>query len=85
MYSLINDCINIENNIKDIKLINEHINKYNFKDNPIKFMPDEEKEINNFLDIIKSFGSLRDKNNSLGKLLKLNDIELHKLLVLSNS
>ena len=76
LYSLINDCINIENNIKNIKLINEHTNKYNFKDNPFKFMPDEEKEINYLLDIIKSFGSLQNKSNSLGKLLKENDIEL---------
>ena len=52
--SLINDCINIENNIKDIYTINENIknfnsNKYiNFKFNP------EEDELQKYLITIKN-------------------------------
>ena len=73
--SLINDCINIENNIKDIKKINENIKKNNLKEILIKFEP-EEKEINNLLNEIKSFGDIQKPNNSLGKLLKEEDCEL---------
>ena len=80
--SLINDCINIENNIKDINMINENINKYNSNSIivDIKFNP-EKGEVNKFIDTIKSFGKIDIKtkkklNNSLGKLLKEKDIEL---------
>ena len=53
---MINDCINIENNIKDINLINENINKCNKNSKKkIEFYP-KEKEINNFLETIKIFG-----------------------------
>ena len=34
------------------------------------------KGINNLLDIIKSFGGIEEKKNSLGQLLNENDIEL---------
>ena len=80
--SLINDCISIENNIKDINMINENINKYNSNSIivDIKFNP-EKGEVNKFIDTIKSFGKIDIKtkkklNNSLGKLLKEKDIEL---------
>ena len=60
---LINDCINIENNIKEINLINETIKNCNSKaDLNIKFIP-EENEIEEFLKSIKNFGILNyDKN-----------------------
>ena len=46
--SYINDCINIENNIKDINIINESINKYNINNKiSIGFSPDES-SIKNF-------------------------------------
>ena len=49
MNSFINDCINIENNIKDINKINEAIKKSNLNNKTeIKFSL-EEKEINEFL------------------------------------
>ena len=53
---LINNCINIENNIKDIHIINEKIQKYsliNIKDE-INFITDDN-EIENFKKLIKSF------------------------------
>ena len=59
--SLINDCIDIENNIKDIKIINEAIAKFNTTDNKILFYPDNENEINDFLNKIKQFGDISDK------------------------
>ena len=39
--SLINDCINIENNIKNITLINENINKCKSLNLKIKFTTEE--------------------------------------------
>jgi len=59
--SLINDCINIENNIKEINNINEKIKKCNFNQNIIiKFYPEKENDINKFLEKIKSFGNIKD-------------------------
>ena len=56
--SYINDCINIENNIKEINIINESINKCNTnKKIKIKFSPKKE-QLNNFLETIKSFGKI---------------------------
>ena len=52
--SLINDCINIENNIKDISIINENITKFNTKKIEINFNP-EKFENNDFLESIKKF------------------------------
>ena len=60
MNLLINNCINIENNIKDINFINEKIKKCNSNKNKnikFKFNP-EENEINNFLETIKEFGKI---------------------------
>ena len=55
---MINDCINIENNIKDINLINENINKCNKNSKQkVEFFP-KENNINNFLlDKIRNFGT----------------------------
>ena len=56
--SMINDCISIENNIKDINLIHTNIKKYNLNENKeIKFTP-EENEINKYLDTIKNLGKI---------------------------
>ena len=74
--SFINDCIYIENNIKDIKIINEAITKYNSKKIEINFIP-EKIENNKFIDSIKKFGNLdikenkeiNEKINIFGKLL----------------
>ena len=61
---LINDCINIENNIKQIDLINETIKKCNSKtDLNIIFNPDE-KEIEEFLNHIKNFGNINCNENA---------------------
>ena len=55
----IHECINIENIIKDIKEIDENLNKCKQSINiPIKFYPENERNIKIFLDIIKNFGKI---------------------------
>ena len=56
--SLINDCINIENNIKEINIINDNIKKSNLnKDQKIIYNIDEE-QINNMINNIQNFGKI---------------------------
>jgi hypothetical protein len=56
--SLLNDCLNIENDITKINEINENINKCNSnKDIDISFNPGE-KEINDFLENFAQFGEI---------------------------
>ena len=55
---LINECIKIEKNLKEINILNENVNKINKLNKIIiKFSPNEE-EINNELERIKSFGKV---------------------------
>ena len=58
----INDCISVEDNIKNIKDINENIEKYKMikesKENKILFSPDDEESINKFLKNIENFGKV---------------------------
>ena len=54
---LINDCINIENNLKDINIINDSIKKYNGNNN-IKYF--YYADIDNLISRIKNFGFLSD-------------------------
>jgi len=56
--SRINDCINIDNNIKNIIEVNENIAKCNSQEISIKFIPEEEGQINEFLETIKAFGKV---------------------------
>ena len=58
--SLINDCLNIENNIKDINKIKESITKNNSLKFEFNFIPDED-GINHFLENIKKFGEISSK------------------------
>ncbi len=56
--SYINDCINIENNINDINIINDNIIKSKLNNNiNIDFTPNED-SLDEFLDKIKSFGTI---------------------------
>ena len=60
---LINDCICIENEIKDINIINESIKKFNSEKNvEVKFSPGEE-GINKFSEEIKKFGEIIHNKN----------------------
>ena len=60
--SLINDCLNIEHNIENIKKINETVKINNLEKIPIQFYP-QEKDISEFLERIKQFGNLGDEFN----------------------
>ena len=78
---LINNCINIENNIKDINIINEKIQKYNLTNikDEINFIIDEN-EMENLQKLIKSFGeieSLKIFEDSL--IIKNNNVYRHNL------
>ena len=60
---LINECLNIENNLKDIKLINEKLENYNSQNINVRFNPKENddednEEMNNILENINSFGKI---------------------------
>ena len=54
--SFINDCINIENMINSINLIKNKIENSTNPINTVEFQPNTEKEINFFIDKIKTFG-----------------------------
>ena len=56
----INDCINIENNIKKIIDINENIKKSNIKEVNIQFWPEDE-HILKFIENIKAFGEITNE------------------------
>ena len=59
--AFINICINIENSIKNIKEINDSIIKSkNYKNEKIKFVPNNDDMLNKFLEKIKKFGELGD-------------------------
>ena len=61
--SIINDCINIENNINNITLIHDNIKKYNnLNDSDFQFYLEDEKEINLFLEKIKNFGKINESS-----------------------
>ena len=53
--SIINDCINIEKSISDIKEINKNIEKCDLGGEKIIFIPEKNNEINEFLEKIKIF------------------------------
>ena len=67
---LINECLNIENNIKDIKNVNENIKKCNNANNlEILFSPEED-GVNKFLEDIKVFGKLNNYDKNINELMK---------------
>ena len=75
--SQINDCINIEKNIKDILLINENLKKLkNGEDIIFKFTP-EEKGVNEFLEKISMFGGINYQNKGKYFLLRESPIDLN--------
>ena len=79
----INECINIENNIKDIQLISENIKKLNDRDIKPMFLPEEESDINMFIDGINKFGEIIDVKSSifnLNSLIIKKNHEYNKLL-----
>ncbi len=68
--SLINDCINIENNIKDIKMIKEKLTKYISINLEIKFNQEED-NVDSFIKTIKSFGMIEIKEDDINKFIRI--------------
>ena len=78
--SVINDCINLENNMKEINLIKEKIENYNpINKIIIDFKPGINEDISPFLETIKKFGSVYDYINKQSNIIEsYNDIEFIK-------
>ena len=83
--SLINICINIENHINKINIINSNIEKYKLNNgaNFVDFHIDEEC-FNNYIKEIKSFGKIYEKSE-LDSLILKNKEEYTKLYNLLSS
>ena len=85
---IINDCIDIENNIEDIKLIQQNIEKYNSKNFIVNFEPQDEEEINKIINNIKGFGSIIKEEieklyiNNLNSLIINDNKKYNKILKL---
>ena len=78
--SFINDCINIENNIKDIDIIQENINKCkNDADIYIKF--NFEQQLNLILENIKIFGNIFVNNNIIDSSIINKEGEKQELII----
>ena len=84
--TLINDCINIENNIKEINKINDSIKEYNLNNLEINFYPEEE-GINRIIETINLFGSIshNNKNDNINFKFKKcpNNINLNEIYTVS--
>ena len=77
--SLINDCINIENNITEINKLNESINKSKLnKESKIEYNIDEY-DINNMIEKIKNFGKIMTDDNLYDDYKIENKNPIHKL------
>ena len=61
---IINDCINIENNIQNINIIKNKIEKCkNSKELKLTFTLDKENEVNRLLEQIKNFGEINNEED----------------------
>ena len=67
---LINDCILIENNIKEINKINENIEKSNDLNNIKIIFIQKKDEINKLLEQIKNFGDIDENLNLSSSIIK---------------
>ena len=86
---LINYCINIENNIKEINDIDKNMNKFReSKEIKISFAPEEESEIEHFLETIKTFGVIYNNKNDIffdSLIIGKNKIYINNLINWINS
>ena len=87
--SIIYQCLNIENNIKEINMIYEKIKNYeNISNINYYFYAEKEEEITNILENIKNFGKIcfpkKIKDYNLTKSLSLNS-GICSIIILSNN
>ena len=76
--SIINNCIKIENNIKNINMINENIKNCKINNNIIIEVNIENDYFEQLMNIIKSFGQFIIPINNLDSLILKNKDELNK-------
>ena len=67
--SLVYDCVNIENEIKNINLINENIKKFSSINTQIKFNSGNKEKI---IESIKKFGCINEENNNISDIVNMN-------------
>ena len=70
---IINECIKIENYIKDINIINDSIQKCKSKKNVLLQFSPEENKMNDFYNIIKNFGKIYNAHSN-GDFFKKSNI-----------
>ena len=76
--SIITDCIKIEKNIKDIKSINENIQKDKLNNSTnIVFIPEDDK-LENFMQTIRTFGKILEKEKQKQDNILVSDIITNK-------
>ena len=72
--SLVYDCLNIENEIKDINLINENIKKFSSVNTQIVFISGN---IEDILESIKKFGSINEDNDNISEKINMNILDFN--------
>jgi hypothetical protein len=81
---IIFNCVNIENNIKEINEINDCIKKYRATNRKIKFFPEEE-EFHQNLKIVESFGEIKTINDlQLNEIIQESQISLEENVEIFN-
>ena len=70
----INKCIDIENSIKNIKIVQKSIEKYNSKNINFYFFPEEDDEIDKIINIIKIFGCISTEDEDEIYIQNLNSL-----------
>jgi hypothetical protein len=74
---LINDCLDMENTIKNINFINDKAKKYDEQSNlEMNFFPENENDIN-LIEPIKNFGIIYQENNNFKDSIILNKNQLY--------
>ena len=77
--SIINDCINIENEIHIIDLIKENIQKYSNADEfNVQFTSEKKNDLNDLLELIKKFGKILKFNDGLNNISKIINNDFNK-------
>ena len=83
--SIIDSCINIENDIKTINLINENIDKIKTKENAKLYFIPENNDIEILINNIKKFGEISQNNLVFESLIINNKEDLNKFKILISS
>jgi hypothetical protein len=82
--SLINYCLNIENNIKTINHVGGGVGKFNSNNLKIHFSPENEEEINKLIEGMKCFCKISYNNNFKFKKCPIDISDERKYLVSGN-